>query len=49
MNNAPNEPTIQVPVGFFVIRHPKGNVLFDTGNNDKIIKDPNYWGACSPL
>lgn len=45
VNNAPNEPPIQVPVGFFVIRHPKGNVLFDTGNNDKIIKDPNYWGA----
>ena len=45
VNNAPNEPTIQVPVGFFVIRHPKGNVLFDTGNNDKIIKDPTYWGA----
>src|SRR6266699_1807949 len=36
--------TIQVPVGFFVIMHPKGNVLFDTGNNDKIITDPSYWG-----
>ena len=23
----------------------EGNVLFDTGNNDKIIKDPTYWGA----
>src|SRR5262245_39043399 len=34
-----------VPVGFFVIRHPRGNVLFDTGNNDKIITDPGYWGA----
>jgi N-acyl homoserine lactone hydrolase len=45
VNNAPNEPMIQIPVGFFVIRHPKGNVLFDTGNNDKIIKDPTYWGA----
>ena len=22
----------------------KGNVLFDTGNNDKIITDPTYWG-----
>jgi N-acyl homoserine lactone hydrolase len=44
VNNAPNEPPIQVPVGFYVIRHPKGNVLFDTGNNDKIIKDPSYWG-----
>ena len=45
VNGAPDTPPIQVPVGFFVIRHPKGNVLFDTGNNDKIIKDPTYWGA----
>lgn len=44
-NNAPMTPEIQVPVGFFVITHPKGNVLFDTGNNDKIITDPSYWGA----
>jgi glyoxylase-like metal-dependent hydrolase (beta-lactamase superfamily II) len=36
---------IQVPVGFYVVRHPKGNVLFDTGNNDKIIADPSYWGV----
>src|SRR5688500_16275844 len=36
--------TIKVPVGFFVVMHPKGNVLFDTGNNDKIITDPSYWG-----
>jgi glyoxylase-like metal-dependent hydrolase (beta-lactamase superfamily II) len=35
---------IQVPVGFFVVRHPKGTVLFDTGNNDRIITDPGYWG-----
>jgi N-acyl homoserine lactone hydrolase len=35
---------IQVPVGFFLIKHPKGNVLFDTGNNDRIITDPTYWG-----
>ena len=44
-NLAPVEPPIQVPVGFFVIKHPKGNVLFDTGNNDRIIQDPSYWGA----
>jgi N-acyl homoserine lactone hydrolase len=44
-NLAPVEPPIQIPVGFFVIKHPKGNVLFDTGNNDRIIKDPSYWGA----
>ena len=33
-----------IPVGFFLIRHPKGDVLFDCGNNDKIITDPDYWG-----
>jgi N-acyl homoserine lactone hydrolase len=35
---------ITIPVGFFLIKHPKGNVLFDTGNNDRIITDPSYWG-----
>ena len=35
---------VQVPVGFFVVMHPKGNFLFDTGNNDKLINDPSYWG-----
>jgi glyoxylase-like metal-dependent hydrolase (beta-lactamase superfamily II) len=35
---------VQIPVGFFVVMHPKGNFLFDTGNNDKIINDPSYWG-----
>src|SRR5260370_9119409 len=34
---------ITVPVAFFLIKHPKGNVLFDTGNNDKIITHPTYW------
>ena len=42
-SGAPSTP-IKVPVGFFVVTHPKGNVLFDTGNNDKIINDPSYWG-----
>ena len=35
---------VQIPVGFFLIRHPKGDVLFDCGNNDRIITDPDYWG-----
>src|SRR5205807_4612673 len=35
---------VTVPVGFFVVKHPKGAFLFDTGNNDKIISDPSYWG-----
>ncbi len=43
-NFGPMDPPIKIPVGFFVIQHPKGNVLFDTGNNDKIITDPGYWG-----
>lgn len=43
-NLAPNDPPIKIPVGFYVIKHPKGNVLFDTGNNDRIITDPSYWG-----
>lgn len=32
-----------VPVGFYIIRHPKGIVLFDTGNNDKTIADAEGW------
>ena len=43
-NFGPMEPKISIPVGFFVIQHPQGNVLYDTGNNDKIITDPSYWG-----
>jgi len=43
-NFGPMEPPIQIPVGFYVIEHPKGTVLYDTGNNDKIIEDPSYWG-----
>ncbi len=35
---------VTIPVGFFLIRHPKGDVLFDCGNNDRIITDPDYWG-----
>ena len=43
-NLAPMEPQIRVPVAMFVIQHPKGNVMFDTGNNDRILTDPAYWG-----
>ena len=31
------------PVSFYVITHPKGNVIFDTGNNDKTIADAEGW------
>jgi N-acyl homoserine lactone hydrolase len=40
---------ITVPVAFFLIKHPKGNVLFDTGNNDKVITDPTYWGPLAEM
>jgi N-acyl homoserine lactone hydrolase len=43
-NFGPMEPKIRVPVGMFLVQHPKGNVLFDTGNNDKLITDRSYWG-----
>lgn len=32
-----------VPVGFYVIKHPKGNIIFDTGNNDKTIENAEGW------
>jgi len=33
------------PVSFYVYKHPKGNVMFDTGNNDKTIADAaGWWG-----
>ena len=31
------------PVSFYVIKHPKGNVIFDTGNNDKTITNADGW------
>jgi N-acyl homoserine lactone hydrolase len=40
---------IAVPVAFFLIKHPKGNVLFETGNNDKVIADPAYWGPLAQM
>lgn len=43
-NLAPMEPKIRIPVAMFVITHPKGNVMFDTGNNDRLLEDPSYWG-----
>ena len=48
-NFAPMDPKIQIPIGFFVIKHPKGNVLFDTGNNDKLITDSTYWGKLAAV
>lgn len=37
---------IKVPVAMYVIQHPRGLVLFDTGNNEAVSdgKCANYWG-----
>ena len=40
---------ILIPVGFYLIRHPKGDVLFDTGDNDKLLTDKTYWGPLAGL
>src|SRR5260370_28026333 len=36
---------IQVPVGFYVVRHPTGDVLLATGTTDGITTDPDYAAA----
>lgn len=40
---ASNDIVNDVPVSFYVIKHPKGIVMFDCGNNDKTITDPDGW------
>lgn len=32
-----------MPVSFYVLKHPKGNVMFDCGNNDKTIANADAW------
>lgn len=35
----------EVPVPFFLIKHPKGNILFDTGNASAVAENPEkHWG-----
>ena len=34
------------PVSFYVITTPRGNIMFDTGNNDKTITDPDQLSPC---
>jgi len=34
---------ITVPVGFYIVKHPRGTVLFDCGNNDRTIQDASGW------
>jgi len=46
---APAGEKFLIPVAFFLIKHPKGNVLFETGDNDKLIKDQTYWGPLAAM
>jgi len=46
---ATGDEKILIPVAFFLIKHPKGNILFDTGDNDKIITDQTYWGPMAAM
>src|SRR5713226_8462220 len=43
MQGAPPDP-ITVPCPAYLIEHPKGLVLFDTGCHPKVADDPSYWG-----
>jgi N-acyl homoserine lactone hydrolase len=40
---------ILIPVSFYLIKHPKGDIVFDTGDNDKIITDQTYWGPLAAM
>jgi N-acyl homoserine lactone hydrolase len=46
---ATGDEKIIVPVGFFLIKHPKGNIMFDTGDNDKLVADKTYWGPMAAM
>ncbi|MDE2005271.1 MAG: N-acyl homoserine lactonase family protein [Rhodospirillales bacterium] len=47
---APREATIDLPVGAFLIRHPQGNAMFDTGCHPSVIADAEgRWGGLARL
>jgi len=46
---ATGDEKILIPVSFYLIKHPKGNILFDTGDNDRVITDKTYWGPLAAM
>jgi glyoxylase-like metal-dependent hydrolase (beta-lactamase superfamily II) len=41
---------VEVPVPFFLIRHPRGDVLVDGGNPLAVARDPHaHWGALADV
>ncbi|MEM7428044.1 MAG: N-acyl homoserine lactonase family protein [Pseudomonadota bacterium] len=46
--DAGRDARIEIPVSCFLIRHPQGNVLFDTGCHPDVARDPEArWGELS--
>ena len=42
--------TIELPVSCFLLRHPQGNVLFDTGCHPSVAEDPvAHWGGMAKI
>lgn len=43
---SPREETVELPVSCVLLRHPQGNVLFDTGCNPLVASEPEArWGG----
>ncbi len=41
---------VTVPAPAFLIEHPRGLVLFDTGSHPKVVEDPvGYWGEAATI
>ncbi|WP_431324710.1 N-acyl homoserine lactonase family protein [Rhizobium sp. YTU87027] len=50
VSGAPKEETIELPVHATLIKHPSGNVLFDSGCNPEAATDPQgRWGGLSKV
>ena len=46
--DAERSETIELPVSCFLLRHPQGNVLFDTGCHPSVAENPRRAGAAWP-
>jgi glyoxylase-like metal-dependent hydrolase (beta-lactamase superfamily II) len=48
--DAAGDETIDLPVMCFLLKHPQGNVLFDTGCHPAVAKDPvSRWGGMAKM
>lgn len=44
-----DDTMVTLPCPAYLIEHPKGLVLFDTGCHPKVAEDPTYWGEIADL